>query len=233
MTFARALALAAGVLAALAVLACGDEGTPRVVVEGGGEFTVTPTETTEPSDAGPTATSTAEAEPTATPVAPTPAGGTATPSSTPRFGTVTPGTQGSDNPSDLAGSPHSTASVRSAVEAAGYEFRPVEVDTLCTRTSVPELRFWAAEADDRVGPVYSLWVYPDAEALHEDWSVGSGSISPRTAGCSLPTGFVYWNANAVLAFNTWVEGEDDLGPFGYDSSPRNYRTIDAFLDLAR
>lgn len=107
------------------------------------------------------------------------------------------------------------------------------MDALCPNTSAPELAFWSARGTDSVGPVFSVWVYPDVESLEQDWATGSGGVTPRTSGCNLPTGFVYWNGNAVLAFNTWMDGEADLGAFGHGGSPRDYRTVDAFLDMAR
>ncbi len=242
---ARLLAFLAPVLA-LVVLACGGEGNARVVAEGGGEITLgdSPTAATG-ADAAP-------ADSTAEPAAPEVGEATATPEptstpeaedGTPRWGILgapRPGVQeGSDDPAtaegDLSGSPHSTADVRAAVEAAGYLFRRVtdQVGVLCPNTSVPGAAVWTASSASDLGPVFTLWVYPNTAAMQADWSTSSGRVQPRTSGCSLPSGHVYWNGNAVLAFHTWIEAGTDIGLGGYSGSPREYGAVEAFLGMPR
>lgn len=233
--------LASAILVASLAAACGSNGSPRVVVDGGGEFTVTPTASPLPggNDGGtPTATGTpaptGEATetpgPTATSTATAPPTATGTPSAT---GTATSTPQPGDHPAgDLAGVPYSTSDVRAAMVSARVGSSPPsgDVEPLCPDTSVREFPFYAADTDGSdFGPVFALWVYPDTDALEDDWETSSSGIEPRT-DCDLPTGFVYWNANTVLAFSRWAGDVGPGGPTG--GSIREHPAVQAYLDLS-
>lgn len=215
------LAVLLGAVFAMLAIACGDsEGTPRVVVEGGGEVNITPRPAPTTATEGPTTSGTPGADGTGTATAePTPtATVTASPTATPSDATPAP-TPTATVPSslDLAGSPHSTASVRSAVQGSGATFEPVDLGATCPNTSVPELTFRSGSA------TLALWVYPDTEARSAEWSTSSGRVAPASGNCNLPNGFLYWNANAVLAV---------LDPAGAGDA-RSLPAVEAFLDLSR
>ncbi len=135
---------------------------------------------------------------------------------------------------DLAGLPFSTADLRQAVETAGYSFSGVETrKPLCPHTSVPELPFWSANlAGGDAGPILVVWVYPSLEALAAEWEAEAGAPpKPLLEGCDLPTGFVYWNQNLVLVFETWsslgVESPVDIE----GRLPSEHPAIIAFLSM--
>ncbi len=135
---------------------------------------------------------------------------------------------------DLDGLPFSTADLRQAVETAGYSFSGVETrKPLCPHTSVPELPFWSANlAGSDSGPILVVWVYPNFEALAAEWEAEPGAPpKPLLDGCELPTGFVYWNQNLVLVFETWsslgVESPVDIE----GRLPSDHPAIIAFLSM--
>src|SRR5690606_6872036 len=115
------------------------------------------------------------------------------------------------------GSPHSTSSVRAAMQGSGATFEPVDVGATCPNTTVPELTFRSGSA------TLALWVYPNTEARSADWSTASGRVSPTSGNCSLPNGFLYWHASAVLAV---------LAPAGAGDAG-SLPGVQAFLVLAR
>ncbi|MCK9485630.1 MAG: hypothetical protein M0R73_02850 [Dehalococcoidia bacterium] len=228
----RVATLATTFLMVAIAVACTSEGSPRVVMDGGGEFTATATPTSE-GTSSPTGSVTpspaATSEGTSTPAPPgTPTG---TPSAT---GTATPTAAAGDHPADdLPGMPHSTSDVGRAMAAAGVGFATLagDAEPLCPQTNVPEYPFYAADTDGAdFGPVFVLWVYPDTEAMAEDWDPGSDGLQPRT-GCDLPSGFVYWNANTVLAFSRWAGDVEPGGPSG--QTVRGHPAVEAYLGLSR
>lgn len=136
---------------------------------------------------------------------------------------------------DLVGLPFSTADVRAAIEQAGFVFLPVEPrEALCPGSAVPGRPYWTAfSGGTDFGPVFVLWVYPDAEALREDWEAVPGEAPrPRMEDCELPTGFVYWNDNLVLTFAAWLSLGQEFPLESHDESPGDHPAVRAFLELA-
>ena len=139
-----------------------------------------------------------------------------------------------DTSRDLTGFPFSTSDLRQALEIAGYSFSGVEERApICPQTSVPELPFWSPNlAGNDSGPILVLWVYPTFEALEADWEAEPGAPpKPLLDGCELPTGFVYWNQNLVLVFETWsslgVESPVDID----GRIPSEHPAVTAFLSM--
>ena len=213
-------ALLALALVGLLALACtgGDDGVPVLL---------TRTPTPEATATGtPTATPTAATTPTATPT-PRP---TRVPAAT---ATPTPRATPAPSPDDLAGEPFSTHDVRLAVEGANYSFWRTEVTPFCPETAVEGQAFWSANLlGSDFGPVYVLWIYPDAEALQADWLVMPGERPELLVeGCELPFGFVWWNENAVMAFQTFLGPEGQSGLGSTESGPGEWPAVPAFLEL--
>ena len=135
---------------------------------------------------------------------------------------------------DLAGFPFSTGDMRLAVEQAGVTFLLVELgDTICPGSAVPGRPYWSANrAGSDFGPVFLLWVYPDQDALGEDWEAAPGEAPRlRVEGCELPTGFVYWNENLVLTFAVWLSAGEELTLDGHHEGPGDHPAVRAFLGL--
>lgn len=111
-------------------------------------------------------------------------------------------------------------------------FRPVDdLEPLCSDTSVAELPVWMADdGGTDYGPVFVLWVYPNAAAMAEDWSRGSDGVQ-SLLGCTLSTGSIYWHANTILAFRTWMGAQGDVGPHDPLRNPRDEAPIQAFLEM--
>lgn len=224
-------ALTAGfTLVGLLALAClgGDDDVDLTLL-----LTATPTPTPT-TVASPTVTATPT--PTPTPAAIATAGPTATAAATP-----VPAPTPTPSPDDLTGLPFSTHDVRLAVEGAGYTFwtadregfRDLLPDPFCRETAVPGLSFWSANKQGSdFGPVYVLWVYPDIEALRADWDATHGERPELLVeGCELPYGFVWWNANAVMAFQAFL-GPGGLGGLGSSvDGPADFPAVPAFLGL--
>ena len=177
--------------------------------------TETPTTTSEPTTSPttaptgtPGATSTAPPEPTST-TAPDPVAG------------------------DVEGFPFGTAEVRAAAEAGGFGFQLVdERPPLCERSAVEGHAFWSANlAGADSGPLLVLWVYADLDALEADWDIAPGSAPSPRFDCELPSGFVYWHENLVMALETWLASGFDV-PIG-DEAPREHVAIQGFLSLTR
>ena len=214
-----ALLALAGVLGLLALACTGgdDDGVPVLL-------TRTPTPTVTPA-ASPTATPT----PTATPmVAATPTT-TPTPRPTPVPAATAPPTAG-----DIAGVPFSTADVRAAIEAEGFPlFALDDRAPLCATTSVPGQALWSGDiSNGDGGRVFVLWVYPDAEAVGADWRAEPGERPElQVPGCELPSGFVFWNENLVLAYETSQALGEDTGVRPFEDGPANHHAIRAFLEL--
>lgn len=219
----RASAVAA-VLVAFVLAGCAGDG-PRIRV-GDETLTAEPTSTSTPGTSTPS-TSTPEPAPTA--ATPTP-GATETPAATATpSATGTP--SGGGEPADLEGVPFSTGDVRAAVDGTGYTFYYLaEREPLCEEAAVAEHPFWAAGAATDFGFVYVLWVYPDVNAMETDWEFADGRLESRV-GCELPNGFVYFNANAVLAFETWHTAGADAGPAEGSPSPGDHPVVQAFLEM--
>jgi len=208
---------------------------------GGGSDTPAPEDT-------PTATTSPRPNPTIISATETPAAtGTSTGSTTPEptpspsvtttpTATAQPTATGSPNPSvatDVEGFPFGTADVRAAVEERGFGFVPVgDRAPICPASSVTGRAFWSANlAGSDSGPLLVLWVYEDPSALKLDWEVEPGSAPSPRFDCELPSGFVYWNENMVLALETWLAGGSDV-PIG-DERPSDHPAVQAFLLLAR
>ena len=105
------------------------------------------------------------------------------------------------------------------------------LEPLCPDTAIAELPVWTAhDGGTDFGPVFVLWVYPDEETLALDWSTGPDGVEPKTS-CNLPTGYVYWNANTILAFRTWFSVGEDVGPYDAERDPREQGAVDAFLAM--
>ena len=221
------LTLAALALAGLLAAGClgdDDDGVPVLLTR-----TATPEAT-----AAATATPVATATPTATPtVATTP---TATPTPRPTRVPAPTATPGAIDASarDLEGAPFSTVDVRAAVQSAGYTSGLWEGRSpLCPGASVEEFPFWAANpAGSDFGPVFVLWVYPDIEALRADWTVEIGEAPTLLIeGCELPTGFVYWNNNVIMAFEVWAGLGEEFSVGEQEQSPGEHPVVEAFLSL--
>jgi len=123
--------------------------------------------------------------------------------------------------------------VRAAVQGVNRVFFPVDdLVPLCSDTSVAELPVWmASDAGTDYGPVFVLWVYPDSAAMAEDWSTGSDGVQ-SLLGCELPTGSVYWHANTILAFRTWMGLGEDVRPYDPLRDPREEAPVQAFLEMS-
>jgi len=224
------LMVAAG---AFALAACAGDGEVRIVgVDGRDvavhtEATTTPGSAEAPSAASPTsepAQPPGTPDPTPTPDSPSPGTSPGTSPPAPTVPTVprTPGARGDD----LAGLPYSTSDIRSAVLRTGQTFESAEnaPDEICPDTSVPATLFSTATSvgmDD--GLTWALWVYPTVEEREADWAFGDGRLEPTTDDCELPTGFNYFNANAVMAFVSWDGSEQ--------RSPREDEAREAFLTM--
>lgn len=208
--YRRAVLAFAGVVASL-ILSCEDSGTVTIIGADGEEIEVPDGTVVAPSEA------TQTPSPTLAPVE------TPTPTPAP---TGQPASSQGSVPDDLQGTPYSTADFRAAVEAAGATFQGLALDPLCPNTSVPELTFLASEGNE-TGPVFSIWVYPDATALAGDWATGD-AVRPLTEPCALPTASVYWNRNVVLAYRSEMEGGTGVAPA---ASGRNTIPVQVFLNL--
>ena len=169
--------------------------------------------TATPATVTPTTTSPAEPPATAEP---------ATPTST----AIPPPEAG-----DLEGEPFSTADLRSAVVERDATFEATDGEPPCPQHTVLGQTYRAVMTDDASGPVVALWVYADSDALQADWDAVPGSAPESLAGCELPSGFVYWNENLVLALVGWVR-DGEAGPLGAEN-PRNHPVVEAFLSLSR
>jgi hypothetical protein len=227
----------AGVLLA-GLLAIGCFGGDDDEIDFGPLLTPTPTPTLT---ATPTSTPAPTATLTATPAATTTATPTPTATATPvatatAIASPAPGARPAPTPAadDLAGVPFSTHDVRLAVEAAGYSFWRTDVVPFCLETAVPGQAFWSANlAGSDFGPVFVLWIYPDTEAVQADWRV-----APRerpellVEGCELPYGFVWWNENAVMAFQVFVSLGEEYGLEDTERLPTEFPAVQAFLELS-
>jgi len=159
----RTILLALGIMAF--TIACTD--SEPVAVGATATATATPQRGVSPVPSAPTATGTVTPIPTVV-VTETPE---PTASATP---TVVAAPE--VRPGDASGVPFSTLDVRLAVEEGrGYSFWLVEQrDALCPTSSIPGGSYWsAALLGSDFGPVYTLWVYPDVDALKQ----GLGSCS--------------------------------------------------------
>ena len=218
----HALTAALALIGVLALACLGDDDDGDAVQLRTPTLTPTASETPSPTAtaaATPAPVTTATARATATPVpAPT----------APLRPVPTPAS------ADLAGSPFSTHDVRVAVEGANYSFWPADVEPFCLETAVPGLPFWSANlAGSDFGPVYMLWVYPDLEALRADWQVTPGERPELLVeGCELPYGFVWWNENAVMAFQVFLGPDGESGLAGSATGPAEFPAVRAFLELA-
>lgn len=179
---------------------------------------------TETPDATGTPASTTP-EPTASPSV------TASPTATPQ--PTATGSPNAPGTTDLEGFPFGTADVRAAVEARCFGFVPVaERAPLCPASSVTGHAFWSANlAGSDSGPIFVLWVYEDPAALQLDWEVEPGSSPSPRFDCELPSGFVYWNENMVLALETWLAAGSDV-PIG-EERPSDHPAVQGFLSLTR
>ena len=124
--------------------------------------------------------------------------------------------------------------MRAAVEQAGVTFLLVERrETICPGSAVPGRPYWMANrVGSDFGPIWVLWVYPDPDALREDWETVPGEAPrPRVEGCELPTGFVYWNENLVLTFAVWLSAGEELPLEGQYESPGDHPAVRVFLGL--
>lgn len=208
---ARAFAIVGGALLALALVACGSDGKVTIAGQDGTEIDI--------STATATATASAEASPSTAPTegatpedgAATPTPGDTTPTAMPDDdddddATPTPSATSSPQAGDRLGAPYGSADVRAAIESGAGSFAvDDEVEQLCPDTSVPGTAF-RAEGD----ALWSLWVYPDAEAREADWVMEDGQLEPQTDDCELPTGFNYFNANVVIAVLKRGSGAEDV-----------------------
>lgn len=215
------------VLAAVGVLAgCnGDDNPPPARVEAAITATAASTSTARPtlSPAPP---------PTATP-SPAPAAETSTPE--PPMPTPILAPMSTPAPGEPVGFPLSTNDVRVAVEEAGVTFWLRErSETLCPGTSVEGRAYWSANrAGTDFGPIFTLWVYPNAGALGEDWEAKPGEAPvSRVEDCEPPGGFVYWTNNVVLAFTSWLSAGEELPLEGHYESPGDHPAVRAFLELS-
>ena len=95
--------------------------------------------------------------------------------------------------------------MRAAITAAGIHFIEAEGGAdICPATSIPAQVYWVAGDATDFGPAFALWVYPNEDALAEDWDVVPGERpESRLDGCDAGSGFVYWNANLIWAFAYW------------------------------
>ena len=138
-------------------------------------------------------------------------------------------------PGDVDGTPFSTVDLRVAVEGErGHSFELVDDrEELCPASAVPGRAYWSAEPDETdFGPVFVLWVYPDETALRRDWAVADDERPAPRFDCDLPSGFVYWNQNLVMAFDVWLSSGEALPLHRHSESPRDMRAVEAFLELA-
>ncbi len=195
--------------------------------------TTTPTPNPTIVTATDTPAPTGTATPTATPSPPPPTStATATPAGT---ATPQPTTPPSGDPTagDVEGFPFSTVDIRAAVEARGFSFLLLtDRGALCAGAAVEVHSFWSANlAGSDSGPALAVWVYPDRDALEADWSVAPGSAPEPRFGCDLPTGFVYWNENLVMALDTWLAAGSEV-PIG-NESPSQHPSVEGFLSLLR
>lgn len=175
---------------------------------------------------------------------PTPGARTATPSVTPSptptsSSSVIPTADESPTPtppraSSARGVPFSVSDIAAAAETRGYSFWLLEGRApVCLGASVPGEPHWSANlAGSDFGPVWVLWVYPDAQALAADWLVTpDGSLRSRVDACRLPSGFVYWNRNMVMAFDVWLSLGGDIPLGEHPDSPGDHPALQAFLGL--
>jgi len=142
----------------------------------------------------------------------------------------------SEREGDVTGIPFSTEDVRLMVEGEyGYSFWLVkERAPLCPSSSVVGRPYWSASlAGSDFGPVFVLWVYPDIETLRLDWTAVNGQAPVPIFDCELPSGFVYWNENLVLAFDVWLGLGQPLPLAGHPENPNDMPAITAFLSLER
>lgn len=137
---------------------------------------------------------------------------------------------------DLQGSPFSTIDVRVSVEdERGYSFWLVDEERpqLCPESAVPGRAYWSANlGGSDFGPVFVLWVYPDVDALEADWNAEVGESPTPKFDCELPSGFVYWNENLILAFDVWLSLGEPLPLHDHWESPSDMPAALAFLELA-
>ncbi len=148
--------------------------------------------------------------------------------------TPAPAAAGTTAPGDLAGLPFSTGDVRAAAEQAGVTFLPVEDRApLCPGSAAPGRPYWSANlAGSDFGPIWVLWVYPDAAAFQEDWETIPGEAPrPRVEDCELPTGFVYWNENLVMTFAVWLSLGEEIPMERHNESPGDHPAVHVFLEL--
>jgi hypothetical protein len=226
------LALATSLVVLAAVLGVACSGGDDIDIEGLVTRTPSPTASVPPTRAPETATPTpTETAPAAT------ATTTATPEATPSP-TATPTQARDGEQTEAEGIPFSTQDVREAVQGAGLSF--LETDDLelgCSETAVPAHFYWTAGDSTDFGPAFALWVYPDGEAREQEWEINSDDrIESLVDGCDIGHGFVYWNANLVMAFAHWG-GAGEVYPLsGHHEAPNEQyagsRAIEAFLELA-
>lgn len=113
-------------------------------------------------------------------------------------------------------------------------WRPVEDRApLCPASAPPGLPYWSANlAGSDFGPIWVLRVYPDTDALQEDWETVPGEAPrSRIQGCELPTGFVYWNENLVMTFAVWLSLGEELPMERHDQSLSEHPAVRGFLGL--
>jgi hypothetical protein len=75
-------------------------------------------------------------------------------------------------------------------------------------------------------------VYPHVDALRADWDAVPGEAPIPRFDCELPSGFVYWNENLILAFDAWLSAGEELPLAGHHESPTDMPATQAFLNLA-
>lgn len=131
--------------------------------------------------------------------------------------------------------PISTLDVRRAVQdGQGFSFWRVDDRTpLCPASAAPGLPYWSVNlAGSDFGPIWVLWVYPNSDALQQDWETMPGEAPrSRLEGCELPTGFVYWNENLVMTFAAWLSLGEELPLERHPESPREPPAGRGFLGL--
>jgi hypothetical protein len=136
---------------------------------------------------------------------------------------------------DAGGAPFSTVDVRVAVEdERNYSFWLVdERASPCPGSAVPGRPYWSANlAGSDFGPLFFLWVYPDVDALREDWEANPGEAPSPRFDCELPSGFVYWNENLILVFDVWISLGEPVPLESHWENPGNTPAVGAFLELA-
>ena len=120
----------------------------------------------------------------------------------------------------LGGAPISGADFGRVLEEQSLMVVPVSTHAECDRLGWPRSACSAYPAGERTQVLLLLWVYPDRDALQDDWVAEPGS-SPVLAddGCTIASGWRYWNENLVLVIGAVA-----------DETLRQ-EVVDAFLGL--